>query len=219
MNLLNRAKNLITALASGDYIATKDRGRRQVIARNLTDEDSHLGHTDRQKLTSNTRDLRRNAALCAWAVNKHLDFVSRFRFNCVTGDEVFDEKCEQLMRKWSKNCDISGRFSLSKMIRLLEASSVIDGDAFFLKTDKGKLQLIEADRIATPSDLGDDKGKNIVQGVSIDQNGAPIEYYVCKRASKTNRTLEKKIKAQYIVPTGWFDRYDQVRGITPLVAQ
>lgn len=61
---------------------------------------------------------------------------------------------EEYFANWSKNCDITGRFSFSQAQNILLRGMVRDGDSFALKTRNAfnvpKLQVMEAHRVGDP---------------------------------------------------------------------
>jgi capsid protein len=116
-------------------------------------EDEELPAADRKRLVSGTRNIQRNFALAGWMIRKHLDYVSTFSFQSRTGIEELDNLIEALFAWWMRptNCDVAGRHSLSRMIRLAEARRTADGDVFLLKLSHGRLQAIEGDRVCTPT--------------------------------------------------------------------
>src|SRR5689334_1573370 len=79
------------------YAAANDRQRRRVNLTNLRSEDDILKPRERDKLVSEARILRRNAPDVAWAIRKHLDYVSTFSFQCRSGDKALDAHIEELM--------------------------------------------------------------------------------------------------------------------------
>lgn len=88
-----------------------------------------------------------------------------------------------------------------------------------LRSD-GFLQLIEGDRITStpgiPQEANIDPTK-LVNGVIVDNVGAATAYIVCKRGTPSGAmTFEKVLPAKFVIQHGYFDRYDQVRGIAPL---
>jgi len=122
----------------------------------LVSEDRQLTAQKRKVLQSAARDLSRNFSIAAWAIRKHLDFVSSFKFQSRTGDESLDRDIDGLMTWWSRpeNCDAAGRHGLPRMLRLAEERRTVDGDVFLVKLTgqrvRGKLQAIEGDRVVDP---------------------------------------------------------------------
>lgn len=189
-------------------------------------EDLVLKPSDRQKLLSNARDLSRNAALFAWCVRKHLDYVSTFDFHARTGDKDLDAEIERLMAEWSRphHCDVASRHPLAKLLRLGEARRVIDGDVGYVKLAAGELQAIESDRVRDPSGQGPflpaepTNGAKWIHGVKCDPNGRALAYAVHRRTGLNSYEFERTIPASRMCWFGYYDRLDQVRGISPIAA-
>jgi capsid protein len=217
--------NFVSRWFGKAYDAIQTKGRRRQIALDTRSEDRLLFPIDRDMLVSNTRHMRRNSAIVAYAIRKHLDYVSSFTFQCRSGNPEVDRDIESFMQWYSRplNCDVSGRFSLQRIIRMLEAGATVDGDEFLLKFTDGRIQLIEGDRVRTPTTLGEEwlqsppDLEGFVHGVQITPTGKPLAYAVCDRnALGYGFTLNQIIQAKYVYHHGYFDRYDQVRGISPL---
>jgi len=67
------------------YDAVESKNRRQAPTGRLRSEDKELLPHQRRKLTSASRDIHRNFTIAAWAIRKHLDYVSTFSFQSRTG--------------------------------------------------------------------------------------------------------------------------------------
>lgn len=212
------------------YDAITTNGRRRQIRLDMRSEDKLFLPLDRDQLLSNSRSLRRNAAIAAWAIRKHQDYVSTFNFQCRSGNPDLDREVESLMAWWSRpfNCDVSGRFSLQQLIRMAEGLRTTDGDCFIYKVSDGSIQLIEADRVRTPTDLGEYKDSykpedfaDYVHGVQVTDSGKPLRYAICDRTGGIGAngfTLRELTQAKYVYQLGYYERYDQIRGISPLAS-
>ncbi len=199
--------------------------------RKLTTEDKQLRATDRKTLQATTRDLRRNEVAARWILSKHIDFVVRHNFQPNTGDKATDDTLREFYNYASKKeqFDISGRYDLSTFMRMLESSAVIDGDVYCVRQRGGYLQAIESDRVrqptflremsgVTPSDTTqEDPLQNWVQGVKIDVTGRHKQYAIWKRM-ENNYQFERNVSAKKVIGMGFWDRFDQTRGISPLAA-
>lgn len=205
------------------YDAVEDRGKRKSAHPLTRSEDRELFQNQRRQLISGTRDLNRNFSIAAWAIRKHLDYVSTFTFKAKTGDPATDDKLEELMTWWAKptNCDVASRHSLPRLTRLLELSRTIDGDVFANLLSDGRIQAIEGDRVRNPlGGLPDgvDSSK-LVHGVLADDFGKAIAYAVCRRPRNTNDLVfEKLLSARYTRQLAYYTRIDQLRGISPLTS-
>lgn len=211
------------------YDAVANSGKRRVSTPVIRSEDQELNSAQRRQMQSQAGDVVRNFAIASWAVRKHLDFVSRFSFQAQTGNDVVDTQIEELVREFSEqgNCEVTRRHDLFRFIRLFEARACVDGDVGAIKLSNGMLQAVESDRIRQP--LGNDAfvspitgevdsaEPGWVHGVNCTKWGAANAYAVWKR-SANGYVFERNIAARNFILHGYFDRFDQVRGITPLAS-
>jgi capsid protein len=202
------------------YDATETRGRRKAATETLATEDRELNAIRRRRLIGGARDIARNYSAAAWAIRKHLDYTATFKLQARTDDEGLNQAIEDYIEEWSKpeNCDVAERHDLHRMIRLAEARRIIDGDCFLLKLREGRLQAIEAERIATPP--GEIEYDTYTHGIRTDSAGRAAGYALCTR-NPTGRgvgAMEREIAARFLIHHAAFDRFDQIRGISPLAA-
>lgn len=227
-SLGNRVLSAIASLtgssrARNEYDAAKTSTRRQAPKQVVRSEDDELNPKKRRKLIATTLDLRRNFPLARWAINKHLDYVTRFTFQSTTGDKELNQRIEQFMKVWSRkeNCDVAGRHPLARQVRLAEAAAVCHGDMAFNLLSSGRIQGIEGDRIATPNH---DQPKDFdpeewTHGVKVTKAGRAEAYAICNRDKHGRRlTLAKILPARFVVHHAFYDRFDQVRGISPIAS-
>lgn len=205
------------------YDAVEDKKRRRPPQVRLLSEDNQLKPSQRKKLVATTRDIRRNCPVAAWGIRKHLDYVSTFSFQARTEDPEFNQRLEDLVRWWSRprNFEVAGRHSRPRFIRLGEAMRTIDGDFFTLKLRSGHVQGIEGDRIRTPwggLPEGIDPAE-IIHGVRVSKAGRARGYCLCNRNQYGDGfRFARMLPARHVVPHGYYDRIDQVRGVSPLAA-
>lgn len=205
----------------GSYAGSESTHKRKTPYTSPQSVDQELGPYKRKIAIENARDLDKNFSIAAWAVRKHLDYVSAFNFEPNNGDSDLDEQLRQLVKSYSlpDNCHVGRRHSLSDMLRLAEAARTIDGDMLFVKLQSGHLQAVEGDRIANPpqSNLSHDELPQWVNGVKVTKAGKARAYGV---HSRTRRGLEweREIRASNVLHHGYFQRFDQVRGVSPLMS-
>jgi capsid protein len=209
------------------YDAVEDSGRRKSPKKTISSEDKHLKSTARKSLVATTRDMRRNFIVTRWAIHKHIDFVVDHKFKADTGNKDFDKTLEEFFQFASRaeNFDKSGRHSLRKFMRLAESSRIVDGDFFAIRLRGGYLQAIEGDRVRNPktvnriSVMGLDGEPDWTEGVKTNKYGRPSIYAIHTRSeSGGGFEYEGSVGARKVIPLGFFDRFDQVRGISPLSA-
>ena len=208
--------------ASFGYDATEPKDRRKSPGSTILNEDEYLKGELRSKLVLNASDINRNFSLVRWAIARHLDYISTFSFQSSTGNDEFDDKYQKLVAEWSKpaNFDVQGRYSRQKSLRMVEAQRVVKGEVFTLKLSDGRFQFIESDRVRNPKDYGAlkiDKSQ-VVDGVVVDKAGKALAYCVWRRLSGGRYEFERMIPAGRIIHHGYFDQFDQVRGISPLAS-
>lgn len=222
--MIQAARNFFQSLSG--YDALNPRGRRKGTTTRVKSEDAILKDRDRRALAATAQDVQRNFAIAAWAIRMHLNYVSSFAFQSRTGDDEIDTAVEAFMLRWSSKyqCDVRKQHPFRRMIRLAEARRVVDGDVFFLKlsgegASRGKLQAIEGDRIATPTDLpaGIDPN-NWTNGIRLTGSGIAKEFCICNRDSNGQLSFGRIVPEESIFSHGFYDRFDQVRGISPIAS-
>lgn len=212
------------------YDAVKNKNKRRAPTRIIKSEDKELDKKDREKLIGTTHEVHRNYSVIAWAIRRHLDYVSSFKFQSKNRIGDLDDRIEMLMKRWGRNCDVSKRHPLRRLTRLIEELRVMDGDAFVYKLADGRIQVIESDNVDLAQDgLPDNYARNqnkpndekdeFIHGVKLDKDGAPVQYALCERNKNGTRKVHKGfIRAEHVIHVGYFDRINQVRGISPLAS-
>lgn len=208
--------------AQFSYDAAETKNRRKSVTVHTTSEDRILDHAKRAKVQASARDIARNYSIAAWAIRRHLDYVASFQFQMRTEDEALDALIEERMERWSRphHCDRSGRHGFRRLIRLTELMAIKDGDFGLLKLKSQQLQGIESDRLRNFTGLTETRanGQKWVHGVRTDDAGRALAYAIHKRTNYGGFQFERTVPAANLCLHGYFDRYDQVRGISPLVA-
>ncbi len=216
--ILNRMRGFFRT-ASYDA-ATPDHNRRDP-GKTIKSSDDLLTEGQRRQIMSGARDLQRNFAVAAWAVRKHLDYVSSFGFQARTGDPELNRTIETFIRDWGKrkNFDIAGRHSQARFTRLAEMRRTLDGDFFIVKQRDGTVQAIEGDRVRTP-DSSQHKidGATYKHGVRLARGGRMAGVTIHKRGDHGQYAFEREVRAGNVEQLAYWDSFDQVRGISPVVS-
>lgn len=207
------------------YEAAESSTKRKTVPAVLETEDNELPPTKRTQLQAAAYDIRRNFSLAGWMIRRHLDYVATMSFRSMTGNLQLDAQVEAAMNWWAQpeHCDITGRHTLQRLVRLLEAGAVISGDSGLLLLADGRLQSIEGERVR--HDCGDVPPEvtshNPIHGVLVNEAGKALSYCVAKRSRgnfSSRFVFDRLVPAEWFVLHGTFDRTDQVRGVTPLSA-
>lgn len=225
--MIQAAKNFWSRFHFG-YDAIRSGGRRRAPQTRVKHEDLVLKNRDREKLIGTTQDVQRNFAIAAWAVRQHLNYVSSFSFQSRTNVPEIDGAVEDFIARWGTrfNCDICRRHPFRRMVRLAEARRIVDGDFFFLKLagsgpNRGRLQAIEGDRICNLRGGSTPRGYDATQwtnGVRLTPSGIARQYAVHNRDDNGNLVFSRFVEANNVFVHGCYDRFDQVRGISPIAS-
>ena len=175
-------------------------------------EDRELTEHERQLLISEARDSLRNFTIAGFALRKHLQSMSFYRFTAGTPDGAFNRRLESLVRTWKRrtNCDAAGRHNFDSLIGLIESHRAVDGYVGILRLSNGKIQIVEGDRIRNPS--GTDAEGEWVHGVKINAYGRALAYSIHKRKIYGGFEPERIVSARNFDLLGFYTREDQIRG-------
>jgi len=219
--MLEGLTNRVGTFFATGYDAIKTSGKRKAASSVLKHEEEQLKNRDRKALIHTGRDLNRNYAIVAWAVRKHLDYVSTFEFQSRTGVEEFDQTLERLVLEWSRpaNCDAAARHPFPRMVRMAEARRTLDGDVFFIKRANGTLQPIESDLIQDPPRREPMESRDRwFNGCKVNKYGRPLAWGLYTRSTAGQYEFSRTLRSSAVIQHAFFDRFDQVRGISPLAA-
>ncbi|MCP4103876.1 MAG: phage portal protein [Lentisphaerae bacterium] len=203
------------------YNAVVDKGRRKAPKARVQNESKVLSRRNREKLVATIKDISRNDPVVGWALRKHLDYVSTFTFQAKTNDSELNKLIEKAWKKWSKkeSCDIAKRHNLNNMMRMFESGKAFDGDSAMLKIKGFKLQGVESDRIGKSRNIP--KSYEAItndEGLILDQFGAVKRYIINKRSDSGQLLYQTSATPNSIVFDGYFQRFDQLRGISPMAS-
>jgi capsid protein len=207
----------------GPIDAVDQSGKRRTPRGNVRNLDDEIPDKKRRDATLTARSTVRNFETAAWAIRKHLDFVSRFGFAMRTENKSFNAEVEQFVQWWSRpiNFDSTSRHGLLKSIRIAEAMRCIDGDIHFVKITNGKQTAIEADRIKTPDKKRGNEFNEArtFNGIETNAAGRSVRYALhARERGNGGLVFDKWIPARRVFSHGFYDRFDQYRGVSPILA-
>ena len=216
-------RSILNRLSGGllSYDAASTSKKRRDPPASLKSTDAILTPQKRKTITSATRDAQRNFSIAGWAIRRHLDYVSTFSFQARTGNPELDTEIENLVRWWSRplNFDIAGRHSLPRFVRMLEERRVVDGDVFVMKLANGRVQAIESDRVRNPTGKdNENKKRKWTHGIDCAPGGRARAYALHDRRDSGGYDFSRIVRSGNIFSLAYYDRFDQVRGVSPLAA-
>ncbi len=224
--------------------ASKDRLRNQWIPGGGSPDEDLL--PELPTLRERSRDLNRNDAHASGITNTMTINVigtgikpqSRIDSkNLGVSDEQaqeFQAQAERIWEKWCPWADASERMDFYEIQQLVDRQILENGEVLILPLmikDKNRpyslaLDVVEADRLETPSDKRQDK--KIRHGVEIGERGEPIAYWIHKthpgdltlgKATNLNSTnfiryeARNKLGRKNVFHLYWVNRPGQTRGV------
>lgn len=189
------------------------------------------------------QDQVRNVSLAAWMIRRHVDYVSKFRFQFRTAKDETDQKriaLDVLVNRifsWHarpKVFDIAERFGREESFRMFEFEKATAGDVAFIKLPDLRLQAIESDLIAFPSvgeydyankkygkipqEVIDKVGKNTGLVMDREYPGRTAQYCICNRGGDGSHIAFDHLEdAENVIFDAYYTRFgSQVRGVSPL---
>jgi capsid protein len=213
----SRKRKKKAALSGGSgYDAANGSTKRSAASPIIKREDEHLKERQRRTLIGTGHYLHRNFSMVAWAVRRHLDYNTHFNFQARSDNELLNDQLEALMGEWSLpfNCDASGRLNFQQFVRTSELRHIVDGDLFWIMRRDGRLGAVEADLMRTP-DKGID-GQKWYNGGQINNDGRVLNWGLHRREDHGQVSFLRRVPSRNVVHLATLDRFDQVRGVSPL---
>lgn len=165
---------------------------------------------DRTKLVNQSRDFMRNNAIYKGMIERMVSYIvgNGFELQLTGAAEGTIKKVEGLWRSWFAKPEIRNLLSGAEVSRMECRELLVAGDIANLKTDKGVLQLFEAEQIDST------QTKKFPNGIQKDDFGRPVEFSLCPWGThgidKTNAQL---IAAENILFLTNPERPSSVRGV------
>lgn len=187
-----------------------------------------LNSPNRDLARRKARHLERNSEI----VNSILNAFERnvvgkgFNLQVRTEDQDWNNLLEELWSEFSRpgNCDVSGKFSLNEILRMIVRRRLVDGGILAIKVINNdmripyQIQLAEVNELEGPAALRSPEGNAIVGGIEVSDAGKPLSYYLRKNSFETFVQLEpERIEAKRVYFLADHSRPSEVREMTPLV--
>jgi len=179
--------------------------------------DSHAKY-DRTKLLDLSREFFRDNAIYGGMIQKAAENIagSGFGLQAKTGSPEWNAKAEAIWKTWwtENSPEIKGLQSGPAVEEMVARELLLCGDVGAIKTDRGLLQLIEAEQIRGPSQMDD--------GIVKDSVGAPQTFYVAPYLKNINGAPSvadaKKISRADFLYLVRPERPSSIRGVPPAQA-
>lgn len=163
-------------------------GRRSWLPGWVRDARFDADQATRRELVRKSRYFERNNAI----VNRLADLFEQYtvgptglRFVPASSDQEWNKRAKDWWDKWCEMPDLTSRQSFATINSLAARTWFVDGEVFIVKTagrpranskSYPRIQLIEGHRVDTPG--AEAATSNIVDGISLDSRGRPMNYWV-----------------------------------------
>lgn len=139
--------------------------------------DYHLRY-DRRDLVRQSEAFYRDNGLYEGIVNRAVDNIlgEGFGLQARTSNADINQVLEDLWREFALAPEIRGMDSWSDCERLALTSLFVEGDFTSIKTNTGKIQIIESELVA--SNRKTNNGNRVELGVEVSAVGTPIAYWI-----------------------------------------
>lgn len=222
------SRRRIEMMAAADsYRSTKSKRTRRDKARSLKSGSYHADAPTLEKMREDCADQERNGPFTKGLLELWVDQVlGTMRLQCQSGSTSWNQQAEEMFADWAEmKADYRGERTLFEMTRTTLYAPLRDGDCGFVLVRGGRLQPVEAGRIATPSlDIQKEhlpQGHSISQGVETGANGRVAAYWICPwRASGVGVDTQKaeRVPAQNFIHVGRKTRFSHDRAVPALHA-
>ena len=169
---------------------------------------------DRAKLIAQSRDFMRNNAIYKGMIEQAVVRIvgNGFKLQVKSSDTRIAPKIEQLWSDWYRRPEIRNLLSGAKVSRMIMRELIVAGDTVALKTDKGLLQLFEAEQL-------DSNGKSFRNGIRKDKYGRPTHFQLCPwKSYSVDKSNAVPYQAKDVLYLCNPERPSQIRGVPALQA-
>lgn len=170
--------------------------------------DAHSRY-DRPNLINQSRAFYRDNGLYQGMIDRAIDYMvgTGFELQVKTDNPNFNKKLEDMWKAWNRKPEIRGLLLGSEASAMFLRECILCGDVGAVKTNKGVLQLVEAEQI--------DGGNQSKDGIEKDVYGAPSGYYVSgynDQGYLSTKTARKILPNNFLFMTRP-DRPSSTRGV------
>jgi len=162
---------------------------------------------DRARLINQSRDFMRNNPIYEGMIERMVSYIVGNGFELqATGSKSTVAKVEGLWKDYQKKPEIRGLLNGSETAKMIMREIFVAGDTLALKTDKGLLQLFEAEQLD-----GDNQYAN---GIRKDKYGRPVFYHLCPwKKYAVDKRNGKSVPAKDVLFMSSPKRPSQIRGV------
>jgi len=131
------------------------------------------GDRDRLKLIGQSRQFLRDNAIYKGLIERMVSYIvgNGFELQAESSSASTVRKTEKLWSDFFAGPEIRGILSGPQVAKMVIRELLVAGDSTVLKTDKGLIQIFEAEQL--------DGDKSYPNGIKKDRYGRPVRYHLC----------------------------------------
>ena len=164
----------------------------------------------RENLIGQSREFMRDNGIYRGMIDRAVGYIvgNGFDLQVITEDTEFNQTAEKLWNNYWKHPEIRGLLTGREVERMTCREVIVAGDTASIKTDEGKIQLIEAEQIAGPF-------KKAKDGIKKDEYGRVIDFYInsYSQYGRVDKYKSEPYPAEAIIYITNPDRPSDTRGV------
>ncbi len=163
---------------------------------------------DRGRLIDQSRYFMRNNAIYKGMIERMVSYIvgNGFALQIESSNKNAVDKLEGLWADWFARPEIRNVLSGAQLSRMLIRELLVAGDIPILKTDKGLLQVFEAEQL--------DGDRSYLNGIKKDKYGRPVFFHLCPwKSYSVDKKNGRGYPAKDILFLSNPERPSQIRGI------
>ena len=218
MGILQTIANKLFPPPVNKYEGAGQSLRRSYLDTSYTSARFDVTSSTRQAIVRKSRFFEQNNAVLNRLGDLFESYTvgSSFSVQPASSDPAWNLKAKKWFDVWSRYPDIGSRQSFGTMMSQAARGWFFDGESFILLTKgesgKPRLQLIEAQSIATP--VGMESDLTVFDGIRFDpKTGRAISYFIGSEKTQGNLTDVRSIGSDSVVHIYEPNRPGQLRGL------
>jgi lambda family phage portal protein len=218
MGILQTIANKLFPSPVNKYEGAGQSLRRSYLDTSYTSARFDVTSSTRQAIVRKSRFFEQNNAIMNRLGDLFESYTvgSNFSVQPASSDPAWNLKAKKWWDIWSRYPDISSRQSFGTLMSQAARGWFFDGESFILLTKgesgKPRLQLLEAQSIATP--VGMESDLTIFDGIRFDpRTGRAIAYFIGNEKTQGNLTDVRSIGSDSVVHIYEPNRAGQLRGL------
>jgi lambda family phage portal protein len=218
MGILQTIANKLFPAPVNKYEGAGQSLRRSYLDTSYTSARFDVTSSTRQAIVRKSRFFEQNNAVLNRLGDLFESYTvgSSFSVQPASSDPAWNLKAKKWFDVWSRYPDIGSRQSFATLMSQAARGWFFDGESFILLTKgesgKPRLQLIEAQSIATPAGMEADQ--TVFDGIRFDpKTGRAISYFIGSEKTQGNLTDVRSIGSDSVVHIYEPNRPGQLRGL------